>query len=85
MKKIDDNIYFYPTEKNKGILKYPKCNIEQEAYIGKNGLTNEKEEGDQKTPIGKFELGIILNTQKNGKNKNIIKDIEEYLKRYWVR
>ncbi len=84
MKKIDDNIYFYPTEKNKGILKYPKCNIEQEAYIGKNGLTNEKEEGDQKTPIGKFELGIILNTQKNGKNKNNIPYTKITNNMYWV-
>lgn len=31
-----------------------------EAYIGKNGTTKEKEEGDLKTPIGEFELGIIL-------------------------
>ena len=33
-----------------------------EAYIGKNGTTKEKEEGDLKTPIGEFKLGIILGT-----------------------
>lgn len=33
-----------------------------EAYIGKKGTTKEKEEGDLKTPIGEFKLGIILGT-----------------------
>lgn len=84
MKKINENIYFYPKEKNKGILKYPKCNIEEEAYIGKNGLTNKKEEGDQKTPIGEFELGKILNMHKNGKNKNNIKYTKITDSMYWV-
>lgn len=84
MKKINENIYFYPKEKNKGILKYPKCNIEAEAYIGRNGLTNQKEEGDQKTPIGEFELGIILNMHKNGKNKNNIPYTKITDSMYWV-
>ena len=30
------------------------------AFIGKNGLTRNKREGDQKTPIGKFLLGIMF-------------------------
>ncbi len=84
MKKINENIYFYPKEKNKGILKYQKCKIEEEAYIGKNGLTNKKEEGDQKTPVGEFELGIILNTHKNGKNKNNIQYTRITDSMYWV-
>lgn len=84
MNEINENIYFYPKEKNKGILKYPKCKIEEEAYIGKNGLTKKKEEGDQKTPIGEFELGIILNAHKSGENKNNIKYKKITDTMYWV-
>lgn len=84
MKKINENIYFYQKEKSKGILKYPKCNIEVEAYIGENGLTNKKEEGDKKTPIGEFKLGIILNTHKNGENENKIQYSKITDSMYWV-
>ncbi len=70
MNKIDNRIYVFLEEKSKGILKYPKCNIETKAYIGKNGATHKKKEGDGKTPIGEFELGIILGTSLSVKNKN---------------
>lgn len=65
-----NNIYVFA---NKGILTYPKCGIKTHAYIGKNGVTNNKIEGDGKTPLGEFELGIILSMQK---------DITENM--YWV-
>lgn len=84
MKEINENIYFYPKEKSKGILKYPKCQIEVEAYIGKNGLTKNKQEGDKKTPIGEFELGIILNMHKNGINKNNMQYTKITDNMYWV-
>ncbi len=68
----------------KTILTFPKCNIETIAYIGKNGLTNEKIEGDGKTPIGKFELGKILSTNLIGKNKNGLEYIHINNEMYWV-
>ena len=55
---IVDNI-----NKNQGILtfyKNGKKEIQIEAFIGKNGLTKNKVEGDGKTPIGKYELGICF-------------------------
>lgn len=73
----DENIYLVKN-KNNYILKYPKYNIETIAYIGKNGLTKNKIEGDYKTPIGIFDLGIKMSmTEKKG---CIL--INEYM--YWI-
>ncbi len=47
-------------KQNEGIIKFPNYNINGTAFFGKNGLTKDKKEGDLKTPIGKFKLGIIL-------------------------
>lgn len=84
MFKIDNKIYIFVTNENIAILKYPKYNIVTTAYIGKNGVTTNKQEGDGKTPIGEFELGIILGTHTNVENKNGLeyKQITEEL--YWV-
>ena len=58
---MDNTIYvFVKQNENKGILQFPKCGIETTAYIGTHGLTNQKTEGDGKTPIGIFSLGNIL-------------------------
>lgn len=81
---MDNKIYVYVTEKNKGILKFPKCNIETNAYIGKNGITEEKKEGDQKTPIGEFELGSILGINLEERNKNGLKYTQINEEMYWV-
>lgn len=81
---MDNKIYVYITEKSKGILKFPKCNIETNAYIGKNGITQEKKEGDQKTPIGEFELGIILGMNSDEKNNNELKYTQINEEMYWV-
>ena len=59
---MENKIQVFINKDNKGILKFPKYNIETIAYIGKNGLTIDKKEGDGKTPIGEFELGMILGT-----------------------
>lgn len=82
--KIDNNIYVIPKTKNTGILKFSKCNIETKAYIGINGLTKEKTEGDGKTPIGEFELGIILGTQDIVKNNNGLQYNKINKNMYWV-
>lgn len=72
--------------KSKAILEFYEDNLklfETKAYIGRNGITNDKKEGDGKTPIGIFELGLAFGTHnKNEINyKNYI-EINENL--YWV-
>ncbi len=81
---MKNKIYVYVNESNKGILKFPKYNIETTAFIGKNGVTHDKIEGDGKTPLGEFELGILLGTPSKINNVNNIdyKQISEYM--YWV-
>lgn len=81
---MENKIYVLVKENNKGILKFPKCNIETIAYIGRNGLTNEKKEGDGKTPIGEFELGIMLGTNLNTKNVNGWEYMQINEDMYWV-
>lgn len=56
---VDDN--------NIATLEFKKANIKTNAYIGKNGVTTEKEEGDLKTPLGEFPLGIIMGMHDNVK------------------
>jgi L,D-peptidoglycan transpeptidase YkuD (ErfK/YbiS/YcfS/YnhG family) len=58
--KTDNKIYVKILKNNFAVLTYPDFNIETRAYIGKNGYTYDKKEGDGKTPIGEFELGIML-------------------------
>lgn len=60
-------------EKNKKIF-------ETKAYIGKNGITNKKQEGDGKTPLGIYKLGIAFGMHEL-KNKNYIQ-INKNL--YWI-
>lgn len=84
MFRIDNNIYVIPKTKNTGILKFHKCNIETKAYIGINGLTSKKTEGDGKTPIGKFDLGIILGTYDIVKNNNGLQYNQINKNMYWV-
>ena len=47
---------------NNTVLKFPKCNMEVPAFIGKNGPTTNKREGDDCTPVGKYDLGLLLGT-----------------------
>ena len=82
----DNKINVIVTEDNKGILEFDDYNIKTNAYIGKNGITTQKREGDGKTPLGEFELGIILGTHdkleitsnKNFKYNKITKNM------YWI-
>lgn len=71
-------------EQEKAILKYPKCHIEIDAYIGRNGTTKQKQEGDGKTPLGEFELGVILGTQLGIQNRNELKYRKITKEMYWV-
>ena len=51
-------------------LKFPKCGIETSAFIGKNGATTNKLEGDDCTPIGEFSIGLLLGTHPKICNPN---------------
>ena len=62
MKNMIDNEITVLISSDKAILKFPKCALEVSAFIGKNGLTSNKQEGDDCTPIGKFDLGLLLGT-----------------------
>ena len=45
--------------------------LETIAFIGKNGMTSEKMEGDKKTPVGIFEFGTAFGTHKKILNNKI--------------
>lgn len=83
MKNMIDNEITVLISSDKAILKFPKCALEVSAFIGKNGLTSNKQEGDDCTPIGKFDLGLLLGTHDKIFNKNY-----DYTKissdMYWV-
>ena len=55
-----NKIYVDIDKNNNAILSFPEFNIKTKAFIGKNGYTYDKKEGDGKTPLGEFELGMIL-------------------------
>lgn len=89
MKTIKENynynkILVQILEQEKAILKYPKCNIEVKSYIGRNGATEQKQEGDGKTPLGEFELGVILGTKIGIQNKNGLEYKKIMKEMYWV-
>lgn len=68
---------------NNVILKFPKCGIETSAFIGKNGVTTDKHEGDNCTPIGEFSIGLLLGTHKKICNSNY-NYIQINSNMYWV-
>ena len=84
IKTNKNKIYVLVKEGNKGILKFPKYDIKTTAYIGKNGVTSEKQEGDGKTPLGKFKLGIMLGTHPRPKSANRLKYLQITEDMYWV-
>ncbi len=53
-----ENYILVKKENNQMYLTYKSLKVE--AVIGKNGLTNNLVEGDMKTPIGEFDLGIAF-------------------------
>lgn len=79
---------FYDT--NKAILSFYEENkkiFDTEAFIGKNGITYNKIEGDGKTPLGSYKLGLIFGIHNKSSIGLLDKDmlyikITENL--YWV-
>ena len=41
------------------------------AYVGKEGFTKDKKEGDWKTPVGEFDLGVAFGKHDNTVSVNI--------------
>ena len=73
-------------DKYKGRLEVYENNekiLKTEAFIGRNGATKNKVEGDGKTPIGKYERGLCFGTHEE---KEI--SINDYIKidenMYWI-
>lgn len=60
--------------------------FETDTFIGKNGITKNKVEGDGKTPEGIYKLGVILGT--HNKNQIKLKQNTKYIKinknLYWI-
>ncbi len=83
---MDNKIYVCQKSKSEGILIFPEYNIRTKAYLGKNGVTNNKREGDGKTPIGKFEFGMLLGMHPKEKleNKTKLEYNQITPKMYWV-
>lgn len=81
------------TDVNKAILEMFRIDdgqcikvLESEAFVGRNGSTKDKHEGDGKTPVGRFNLGIAFGMH-DAEELNISKDLK-YIKinknLYWV-
>ena len=69
---------------SEAILDFFENNIKvfsTKAFIGKNVITNDKREGDGKTPVGKYNLGIAFGTHDEVKFSNYIKTNENL---HWV-
>ncbi|MBQ8299729.1 MAG: L,D-transpeptidase family protein [Clostridia bacterium] len=89
------NVISIDTNENPAILKFVEMSsdekineiqLEAEAIIGRNGVTREKREGDGKTPLGEFGIGIVFGMYDREKIK--LGDSLEYVKinenLYWV-
>lgn len=75
-----DNTIIVKKENEDIILSYKK--FKTKAYIGRDGFTNDKKEGDYKTPVGEFELGIAFGKYDSIDTKLPYLKIEDDM--YWV-
>lgn len=72
----DNNIVIKQVSKQTGILYFK--NIVCKVWLGENGTTVDKIEGDLKTPLGKFDLGIVFGF--HDRNEIKINDEIEYVR-----
>ena len=68
-------------DKNKAVVNFNNEFI-TEGFIGKNGVTKNKKEGDGKTPLGKFNVGICFGIHK--KIDTTLEYIQINPNLYWV-
>ena len=57
-----ENIINVIVDDNGCVLEYKEADVYTTAYIGKNGVTDDPKEGDMKTPLGIFDLGLVMGT-----------------------
>ena len=78
------NTIYVTRENNNYYLTYK--DFKEICYIGKNGLTNNKQEGDLKTPIGEFGLGLIFGTHPKSeiKLRHELDYVEINQNLYWI-
>lgn len=86
MKKDENIIYVKINPDNTAILEFPRYNIKSNAFIGKKGASEVVFEGDEKTPLGEFDLGIALGTYSKEEMKDKLKiDYKQIADTmYWV-
>lgn len=80
----DNIIYVKKINHEKANLEFN--DIKCAAFLGKNGITANKIEGDKKTPIGEYKLGLVLgfHDRDNVKVDKSVKYIKITDSMYWV-
>lgn len=79
---MENTIIVTKRTQNTANLQYK--NLKANAYLGELGTTSLKQEGDKKTPIGLFGLGICFGTHKKEEINKKLKYIELNSNLYWV-
>lgn len=79
---MDNIIKVTQTSLNRAILQYK--DFTTYAFLGKCGTTDSKQEGDKKTPIGLFNLGICFGTHKKEEINKKLKYLEINSNHYWI-
>ena len=69
---------------NLKVIKDKKVILNCKAFIGENGMTYDKKEGDKKTPIGTFYFGIAFGYDKDINIDESIKFVKINENLYWV-
>ena len=69
---------------NLKVIKDEKEILNCKAFIGENGMTYNKKEGDKKTPIGTFYFGIAFGYNKDIKIDKSINFVKINKNLYWV-
>ena len=77
-KDYNAKIYLYNKDNNGNWIKI----LSVDGYIGKNGITNEKKEGDLKTPSGIYGFDMAFGIEENPGTKLVYKQITN--NDYWV-
>lgn len=79
---MDNIIKVTQTALNKAVLQYK--DLKTHAFLGECGTTNSKQEGDKKTPLGLFDLGICFGTHKKEEIDKKLIYFEINQTHYWV-
>lgn len=81
---MKDNIIELVKEDENYYLVFKKYNFKALAYIGENGLTLHHHEGDKKTQIGTFRLGVAFGIHDYDEIKTNLNYMKINANLYWV-